>query len=110
VRHISYALNGLGFVELKMKNYGEARHFFVEGIRSAEEFGRVDELARGQLGLASVHLETDADLETALILVNEALESFQHQGMQYEIQQSQSLHETILEALSQRRLSQTKNG
>lgn len=110
VRHISYALNGLGFVELRLKNYGEAKHFFVEGIRSAEEFGRVDELARGQLGLASVHLETNADLETALILVNDALESFQRQGMQYEFQQSQALHETILETLSQKRLSQTQNG
>jgi tetratricopeptide (TPR) repeat protein len=63
VRHISYALNGLGFVELKERNHEDARRFFKEGIQSAEEFGRVDELAKGQLGLASVHLETDTDLD-----------------------------------------------
>src|SRR5512134_3473800 len=51
VRHISYALNGLGFVALKERRYEEAQCFFSEGIQSAEEFGRVDELARGQLGL-----------------------------------------------------------
>ena len=63
VRHISYALNGLGFVALKEKRYDEARGFFMEGIQSAEEFGRVDELAKGQLGLASVYLETETDLK-----------------------------------------------
>ncbi|HEY5731162.1 MAG TPA: tetratricopeptide repeat protein [Anaerolineales bacterium] len=110
IRHTSYALNGLGFVELKDKNYEDAKRFFVEGIRSAEEFGRVDELARGQLGLAFVHLETDTDLETALILVNESLESFQQQGMQYEIRQSQELHEKILDIISQKRHSQNKHG
>jgi len=98
VRHISYALNGLGFVALKEKKYDDARHFFSEGVRSAREFGRVDELARGQLGLASVHLETSADLKTALQLVNESIESFQQQGMQYEIQKAQSLQEKILNA------------
>jgi hypothetical protein len=61
----------------------------------------VDELARGQLGLASVHLESGADLKTALILVNESIESFQQQGMQYDIQKSQTLQEKILNALSQ---------
>ncbi len=106
VRHISYALNGLGFVELKEKNFEDAKRFFTEGIRSAEEFGRVDELARGQFGLASVLLETDTDLDTALVLVNESLESFQRQGMQHEIRQSQELHENILNTLSQKRHSQ----
>jgi tetratricopeptide (TPR) repeat protein len=110
VRHISYALNGLGFVDLKEKNYEDARRFFMEGIQSAEEFGRVDELARGQFGLASVHLEMDTDLDTALILVNESLESFQSQGMQYEIRRSQELHEKILITLSQKRHSQIQNG
>ena len=47
VRHISYALNGLGFVALKEKRYEDAKRFFTEGIQSAEEFGRVDELAQG---------------------------------------------------------------
>jgi tetratricopeptide (TPR) repeat protein len=103
IRHISYALNGLGFVELKEKNYKEAERLFKEGIRSAEEFGRVDELARGQFGLASVHLEADTDLDTALILVNESLDSFQRQGMQHEIRQSQELHEKILDTLSKKR-------
>jgi len=98
VRHVSYALNGLGFVALKEKRFDEAKHFFTAGIQSAEEFGRVDELARGKLGLASVQLETDTDLNTALALVNESIESFQHQGMQYEIQQSQALQEKILSA------------
>jgi len=107
VRHISYALNGLGFVELKEKNYDEAKRFFTEGIRSAEEFGRVDELARGQLGLASVHFEMDTDLDTALILIGESLEGFQRQGMQHETRQSQELHEKILTILSERRHPQT---
>src|SRR3990172_3300997 len=101
IRHISYALNGLGFVALREKRYEEANRFFTEGIRSAEEFGRVDELAKGQLGLASVHLETGTDLQTALMLGNESTESFQQQGMQYEIQKSRALHDEILRAQSQ---------
>lgn len=101
VRHISYALNGLGFVALREKRYEDARRYFAEGIQSAEEFGRVDELAKGQLGLASVYLETSNDLHTALVLVNESLENFQRQGMQYEIQKSLALHEAILKARAQ---------
>jgi tetratricopeptide (TPR) repeat protein len=100
VRHISYAMNGLGFVALKEKRYEDAKRLFMEGIQSAEEFGRVDELAKGQLGLASVHLETAVDLHTALALVNEAIESFQQQGMQYEIQKSRSLRDDIMKAQS----------
>ncbi|HXQ33565.1 MAG TPA: tetratricopeptide repeat protein, partial [Anaerolineales bacterium] len=98
VRHVSYALNGLGFVALKEKRHEDAKRFFMEGIQSAEEFGRVDELAKGQLGLASVYLETGTDLKTALTLVNESIESFQQQGMQYELQKSQTLQEKILNA------------
>jgi tetratricopeptide (TPR) repeat protein len=98
VRHISYALNGLGFVALREKRFEDARGFFTEGIQSAEEFGRVDELAKGQLGLASVCLETETDLKTALILINESIESFQQQGMQYEIQKAKVLQEEILKA------------
>jgi tetratricopeptide (TPR) repeat protein len=96
VRHISYALNGLGFIALKEKRYEDARQFFTEGIQSAEEFGRVDELARGHLGLASVYFETGTDLKTALTLINESLESFQQQGMQYEIQKAKALQEEII--------------
>jgi tetratricopeptide (TPR) repeat protein len=96
VRHISYALNGLGFVALREKRFEDAKGFFIEGIQSAEEFGRVDELAKGQLGLASVYLETDTDPKTALILINESIESFQQQGMQYEIQKAKVLQEEIL--------------
>jgi Cdc6-related protein, AAA superfamily ATPase len=96
VRHISYALNGLGFVALREKRFEDAKGCFIEGIQSAEEFGRVDELAKGQLGLASVYLETDTDLKTALILINESIESFQQQGMQYEIQKAKVLQEEIL--------------
>ena len=98
VRHISYALNGLGFVALREKRYEDAKRYFTEGIESAEEFGRVDELAKGQLGLASVYLETATDLKTALALSNESIESFQHQGMQYEIQKAKVLQEEILKA------------
>jgi hypothetical protein len=61
----------------------------------------VDELAKGQLGLASVYLETDKDLKTALILVNESVESFQQQGMQYQVQKGIALREDILKAGSQ---------
>ena len=86
---------------LKEKNYEEARRFFTEGIQSAEEFGRVDELAKGQLGLASVYLETGTGIKTALTLVNQAIEGFQQQGMQYEIQKSQVIHAEILKAQSQ---------
>ena len=109
VRHISYALNGLGFVALKEKRYEDAKRLFKEGIQSAEEFGRVDELAKGQLGLASVHLETAADLKTALMLVNESTESFQQQGMQYQIQKGQALRDDILKAQS-RTTPSNKNG
>jgi len=107
VRHISYALNGLGFVEFKEGNYEDAIRFFTDGIRSAEEFGRVDELARGQFGLASVHFAMGTDLDTALILISESLDSFQQQGMQHEIRQSQELHEKILDTLSQKRHTQS---
>ena len=96
VRHISYALNGLGFVALKEKRYEDAKRFFLEGIQSAEEFGRVDELAKGNVGLASVYLETGTDLKTALVLINESIESFQQQGMQYEIQKAKVLQDEIL--------------
>jgi len=105
VRHISYALNGLGFVALKQKKYEDAKRFFMDGIQSAEEFGRVDELAKGQLGLASIYFETKADLKTALVLVNESTESFQQQGMQYEIQKSLALQQEILNAQSQAKTS-----
>ena len=98
VRHVSYALNGLGFVALKEKQYEEAKRFFMEGIQSAEEFGRVDELAKGNLGLASVYLETGTDLKAALALINESIESFQQQGMQYEIQKAKVLQEEVLKA------------
>jgi tetratricopeptide (TPR) repeat protein len=98
VRHVSYALNGLGFVALKEGKIEKARQRFTEGIESAREFGRVDELARGQLGLASVHFETGTELQTALELINESIEGFQQQGMQYEIQNGLSLQEKILEA------------
>jgi hypothetical protein len=91
----------LGFVALKEKNYDDARRLFTEGIQSAEEFGRVDELAKGQLGLASVCFETGIGLKTALTLVNDSIESFQQQGMQYEIQKSLALQEEILKAQSQ---------
>jgi tetratricopeptide (TPR) repeat protein len=101
VRHISYALNGLGFVALKEKRFEEAEQFFRAGIQSAEEFGRVDELAKGQLGLASVHLETGIDLHAALALVNESIESFQQQGMQYQIQKGLALRNDILKTQSQ---------
>ena len=100
VRHISYALNGLGFVALKEKRFEEAQQYFKEGIQSAREFGRVDEIARGQLGLASVYYETGTDLNAALVLINESVESFQQQGMQYEIQNSQMLREKIIRAQS----------
>ena len=98
VRHVSYALNGLGFVALKDKRYEEAKRYFMEGIQSAEEFGRVDELAKGNLGLASVYLETGSDLKTALSLINESIDSFQQQGMQYEIQKAKVLQDEILKA------------
>ncbi|MCI0610080.1 MAG: tetratricopeptide repeat protein [Anaerolineae bacterium] len=110
VRHVSYALNGLGFVALKEKRPEDAMRFFMEGIQSAEEFGRVDELAKGQLGLASVYLETGTDLKTALKLVNESIESFQQQGMQYELQKSQTLQEKILNTQFQTITPSNENG
>jgi tetratricopeptide (TPR) repeat protein len=110
VRHISYALNGLGFVALTEKRYEDARQYFTEGIRSAEEFGRVDELARGQLGLASVYLETGMDMDAALTLIDESNEGFQQQGMQYEIQNSQALREKILNARGAATMPSDKNG
>jgi len=70
----------------------------MEGVQSAEEFGRVDELAKGQLGLASVYIETDTDLKTSLILITESIEGFQQLGMQYEIQKSLLLRDKILKA------------
>jgi hypothetical protein len=88
----------LGFVALKECRYDDAKRFFMAGIQSAEEFGRVDELAKGQLGLASVYFETDTDLKTTLSLVNESIDSFQQQGMQFEIHKAKVLQEDILKA------------
>jgi len=106
VRHVSYALNGLGFVALKDKDYDSARRFFSDGIKSAEEFGRSDELAKGSFGLASVFFETGLGLKTALTLVNDSIEIFQQHGMQYEVQKSQLLQAKILGELSQTETSQ----
>jgi tetratricopeptide (TPR) repeat protein len=110
VRHISYALNGLGFVALKEKDYDSARRYFSEGIKSAEEFGRGDELAKGSFGLASVCFETRVGLKTALTLVNDSIEVFQQHGMQYEVQKSRVLQEKILSELSQDAAPQPYNG
>jgi len=106
VRHVSYALNGLGFVALKDKDYDSARRYFSEGIKSAEEFGRGDELAKGSFGLASVFFETRLGLKTALTLVNDSIEIFQQHGMQYEVQKGQMLKDKILGELSQTETSQ----
>jgi hypothetical protein len=95
---------------LKEKRFEDAQCFFLDGIRSAEEFGRVDELAKGQLGLASVYLETGTDLKTALILVNESIDGFQQQGMQYQIQKGLALRDEILKAESQTSTPQRQNG
>lgn len=101
IRHVSLALNGLGYVALREKRYEDAIHIFVESIQSAEEFGRIEELAKGQVGLATAYLETDSDLKTSLILVIEAIETFHQLGMQYEIQKSQALRERIMKAQPQ---------
>lgn len=101
IRHISLGLNGLGFVALREKRYEDAKRLFMEGIQSAEEFGRLDELARGQIGLASVYLETGVDLKTSLMMITDSIESFQRLGMQYEIQKSQALRDQILKAQPQ---------
>jgi tetratricopeptide (TPR) repeat protein len=101
IRHVSLALNGLGYVALQEKNYEDAKRLFLDSIQSAEEFGRIEELAKGQLGLAWVYLETEADLKTGLILVIEATETFHQLGMQYEIQKSQALREKIMKAQPQ---------
>ena len=85
---------------LKENRFEDARRYFEEGIRSAEEFGRVDERARGQFGLASVYFESAADVQNALTLVDESIESFQQQGMQYEIHKCLTLQEKILSARS----------
>lgn len=101
IRHVSLALNGLGFVALQEKRFEDAKRLFLDSIQSAEEFGRIEELAKGQLGLASVYLETGSDLKTSLIMVIEAIETFHQLGMQYEIQKSQALRERIMKAQPQ---------
>jgi LuxR family glucitol operon transcriptional activator len=101
IRHVSLAMNGLGFVALSEKRYDDARRLFLDSIQSAEEFGRIEELAKGQLGLASVYLQSGTDLKTSLIMVIEAIETFHQLGMQYEIQKSQALRERIMKAQPQ---------
>jgi tetratricopeptide (TPR) repeat protein len=98
IRHISLALNGLGFVALREKRYEDAKRLFIEAIQSAEEFRRTEELAKGHLGLASVHFETDTDLKNSLMMITESIESFQQLGMQHEIQKAQALRDKILKA------------
>ena len=110
VRHVSYALNGLGFVALREKQFEDAERYFKEGIQSANEFGRVEELARAQLGLASIYLDTNTDPKAALMLVSEALEGFQRQGMQHEIRLGQELLQKILKAHPQLAVYQQSHG
>ncbi len=110
VRHISYAYNGLGFVSLKEKRYEDAERYFKEGIYSANEFGRVEELARGQLGLGSVYFETNVDPKAALTLVTESMEGFQRQGMQHEIRLGQEFLQRILKAHPQLAAFQQSHG
>lgn len=85
VRHISYSLNGLGFVALREDEPEEARRCFSESIQAAEQVGRIEEAARGKLGMAMVMLSSNAAPEAGTALANEALEVFTRQGMQHEI-------------------------
>ncbi|MCC6500289.1 MAG: tetratricopeptide repeat protein [Anaerolineales bacterium] len=110
VRHVSYALNGLGFVALREKQFEDAERYFKEGVQSANEFGRVEELARAQLGLASIYLDTNTEPKAALMLVTEALEGFQRQGMQHEIRLGQELLQKILKAHPQLAVYQQSHG
>ena len=90
-----------GFL-LEHRASGGATFYFryrdAAGKVRMNNIGRVDEIARGQLGLASVYLETGIDLKNGLLLVTTSIESFQQLGMQYEIQKSQALRENILKA------------
>jgi hypothetical protein len=56
--------------------------------------------------LASVYFETGTDLKTTLSLVNESIDSFQQQGMQFEIHKAKVLQEDILKAHPQLLTSQ----
>jgi hypothetical protein len=47
------------------------------------------------------------DVKTALTLVNEAIESFQQHGMQYEIQKAKLLQDKILKAYPEILVAQT---
>ncbi len=53
---------------------------------------------KATLGWLPSIYETGTDLKTALVLINESIESFQQQGMQYEIQKAKVLQEEILKA------------
>lgn len=110
VRHVSYALNGLGFVALREKRFEDAERYFKEGIQSANEFGRVEELARGQFGLASVQFETNSDPKTAVTLAAESMEGFQRQGMQHEIRLGEELLQKILKAHPQMAVYRQSHG
>ncbi|MCI0551971.1 MAG: hypothetical protein L0287_13545, partial [Anaerolineae bacterium] len=95
---------------LKEKRFEDAERHFSEGIRSAEEFGRVDELARGQLGLASVQFETNTNPKAALTLVIESMDGFQRQGMQHEIRLAQELLQRLLKAYPQMAANRQSHG
>ncbi len=102
IRHISYSLNGLGKIALQQKNLQAAQGYFTDSVQAAEQYGRLDELARGKLGLASVLLDSNGDLRTGVVLVNEALEIFNKQGMQHEISQAQDKLDQLHQRLAAR--------
>jgi len=91
IRHISYSLNGLGFVALKEGKTEEATCYFNRSIQAAEQYGRLDELARGKLGLATLLLEARMDAGKGISLTREAIEVFNKQGMQHEVSWAQGI-------------------
>lgn len=90
-RHISIGLNGLGFVALRQGRLSEATQFFDQSMDAAGESSiRQEEKARAKLGLAEIAVE-QTDLEQAVKLAQEALETFKRVGMQHEIHLAQQL-------------------
>jgi len=94
IRHVSYSLNGLGLTTLRQGKLDEAEKYFNSSSKAANDFGRAEELARSQYGLAEISYRK-GDKVNAILLAKEAVSVFQKLGMSYETKSVKELITSI---------------
>jgi len=68
----------------------EADSYFASGLENSRQFLRQDNIAKAELGLASVHAMREEKTE-AIKLALDAREKFVRMGMDYELDQADAL-------------------